>query len=484
MTSSATFMRLPIDQLYESPENPRKRFDPVAMAELVASVSRQGVLTPILVRPLPGEPLRYEIAAGHRRVRAATTAAIPDVPALVKVMKDEEFLETLIVENGQREDIHELEEAEGYETLMQRAGYDAESLAAKVGKSLSYIYQRLKLLALIPEARKRFLAGEITAGHAVPLARLTAADQKTALEYLTHRDPWEKHDVGPPSVQAFRAWIGQELILDLKKAPFDTTDVVLVAKAGACGPCPKRSGAQPALFADLASRDLCTDRTCHAAKVAAHIASTTKTLEAKGETVKRLSTNHHLDPEERKGKTQPLTAYEWRKAGAITCDKTVTGIVVSGYQERDDGIGKTFRVCINPKCKTHAGHRTIDRPASKPKTAAERRAERDAQDAEQVERLTLANLNDAIIAHATAVADEHAVPGGLVDLLRVMACGLVREMWHDTIRDVARRRGWLPPKGADRGGDNPLTTRFCVEIGEMETAPLLGLWNWTARSRP
>lgn len=481
-TADGFYPSLPIVLVRESALNPRKHFDEKALDELTENVRERGILSPLLVRPgvrNTPEAGTFEIAAGHRRYRAATRAGLDTVPAIVRAMDDDEFLELLTIENLHRDDLHPLEEAEGYETLMARRGYDVETLAAKIGKSLSYVYQRLKLLALIPAARKRFLAGELTAGHAVPLARLTDADQKTALEYLLHRDPWEKDDIGPPSVQAFRAWIGQELILDLRKAPFDPADELLVPKAGACSTCPKRSGAQPALFSDLPSRDLCTDRACHATKVAAHITATAKALEKNGETVLRLSTNHHLDPEERKGKTPPLNASEWRKAGAIVCDKTATGIVVSGYQDRDGGIGKTFKVCVDPRCKVHAGRHTIARPAPKPKTPAERRKERDAYDAEQVERLTLANLNRAIVDHATAGSGALDLDGAVVavELLRLIARGLVREMWSETRNDVARRRGWLPERGRAQGNpdDGPIENRFGAEIEAMPGPALVGL---------
>lgn len=179
---------LPLEQLQESAQNPRQRFDEEAMRELTESVREKGVVTPLLVRPLglvDGAP-RYEIAAGHRRARAARAAGRTTVPALIRGMADEEFLELLVLENDQREDVHALEEAQGYQSLLRLPGYDVAKIAARVGRSPKYVYDRLKLLALIPEAQRLFLENRFTAGHAILLARLKPADQERAIDPAGH----------------------------------------------------------------------------------------------------------------------------------------------------------------------------------------------------------------------------------------------------------------------------------------------------------
>lgn len=171
---------LPIAELRESPRNPRQRFDETAMAELVQSVRSHGILTPLIVRPAPAKKGRaggYEIAAGHRRFRAARAAGLERVPAIVRDLDDEAFVEVLNLENLQREDLHPLEEAEGYRQLLALPGRDVHQVAAAVGKSIKYVYDRVKLLDLEGTAREHFAEGRITAGHAILLARLEPAQQ-------------------------------------------------------------------------------------------------------------------------------------------------------------------------------------------------------------------------------------------------------------------------------------------------------------------
>lgn len=176
-----------IDEIVESPLNPRKRFDD--MEELTESIRQKGVLTPVLVRPVPAWDetpgkggRKYELAAGHRRLRAARAAGVTAIPAMAREMDDAELLELLVVDNNQRKDVHPLEEAQGYQALLGLKGYDVARIAARVGRSVKYVYDRIKLLDLVPNAQKLFLEDRFTAGHAILLARLSAADQKRAID--------------------------------------------------------------------------------------------------------------------------------------------------------------------------------------------------------------------------------------------------------------------------------------------------------------
>jgi ParB/RepB/Spo0J family partition protein len=213
--SPAKFALVAIDLVHESPWNPRKHWDAAADAELLASVRQVGVLTPMLVRPRsPFAPDGYELAAGHRRLRAARAAGLTEIPVLIRAMDDGAFREVLVVENLQRADIHPLDEADGYDALLQADGaYTVEAVAAKVGKSPSYVYQRLKLLHLVPACRQAFEADQITAAHAVRLARLTAEQQPQALEecfYPIFRLPDEDHKE-PAPVSKLDAWIDRHV---------------------------------------------------------------------------------------------------------------------------------------------------------------------------------------------------------------------------------------------------------------------------------
>lgn len=175
-----------LTDLAPSATNPRKSFDEEQLGELASSIASQGVLQPLVVRPVAvakrkkGTPA-YEIVAGERRFRASGLAGLDSVPCIIRDLTDDEVLEVQTIENLQRADLHPLEEAEGFAELMKREGYDVARIADRVSRSTKYVYDRMKLLQLHGSLRKVFLAGEITVAHAVLLARLTPTDQVKVL---------------------------------------------------------------------------------------------------------------------------------------------------------------------------------------------------------------------------------------------------------------------------------------------------------------
>lgn len=175
MTLTSEFKLIPLGEIHESTHNPRRHFDGPGLEQLADSIRKVGILTPALVRP---NAKGFELASGHRRYRAAKLAGLTQLPCIVRPMTDQEFMEALTIENLQREDVHPLDEAKGYEALMA-APYkmDPEKIAERVGKSVKYIYDRVKLLALSKDAQQLFWDGKIEAGHAILLARLPQADQ-------------------------------------------------------------------------------------------------------------------------------------------------------------------------------------------------------------------------------------------------------------------------------------------------------------------
>lgn len=145
-------------------EQPRKDFDENSMAELADSIARHGVLQPLLVRPIFGGG--YQIVAGERRWRAARMAGLAEVPVVVREMNDSEVMELALIENLQREDLSPLEEAQGYQTLMQRYDLTQEDISKTVGKSRPSIANALRLLNLPEIIQKMLEEGKISAGHA------------------------------------------------------------------------------------------------------------------------------------------------------------------------------------------------------------------------------------------------------------------------------------------------------------------------------
>lgn len=262
---------IPLAHLHPSPTNPRRSFPEAKLAEMAESIRRHGVLQPILTRPWPetdgyrklSATARYEIIAGERRYRASTLAGMPAIPAMVRHLTDIEVLEIQIIENLQREDVHPLEEAEGYQVLMLRTGYTADQLAEKVGKSKAYIYARLKLCAIGGKAREAFMAGELSASVALLVARIPipALQERAAKEIMEGR-----HGRGAMSAREAADHVQENYMLRLSEAPFPRGDAKLVEGVPTCAKCPKRTGNARELYPDVKSADVCTDPDCFGAK--------------------------------------------------------------------------------------------------------------------------------------------------------------------------------------------------------------------------
>lgn len=264
MSTKQTHRLLDPAAIVPSPTNPRKHFDPAKLAELTESVKMRGVLQPILVRKHHGIENRFEIVCGERRWRAATAAKIGEMPVMICDLDDEAVLEVQVIENLQRDDLHPLEEAEGYDALMKMHGHTAADIAAKVGKDKSYVNKRMKLLALIPKARETFYANKITPSIALLLARLP--DEKAQAEGLKYSQQ-EDYQGNLPTAADVSHFLKQKFMHGLKSAPFEIHDHELTS-AGACSACPKRTTNQTDLFGeDMKGDDRCLDGACYKKKV-------------------------------------------------------------------------------------------------------------------------------------------------------------------------------------------------------------------------
>jgi ParB family chromosome partitioning protein len=171
---------IPLDHIRRNPAQPRRTFSEDSLRELAESLKSKGVLQPILLRPDPKEPDRYQIIAGERRWRAARLAGLGAIPAIIRNADELELLEIGIIENVQRSDLNPVEEAEAYDALIKRFGRTQESLASGVGKSRAHIANTLRLLQLPEGARAHVREGRISAGHA--RAALAAADPEALIQ--------------------------------------------------------------------------------------------------------------------------------------------------------------------------------------------------------------------------------------------------------------------------------------------------------------
>lgn len=173
-------VKVPIGQIFPNPYQPRKSFDEAALEELSASIAQYGVLQPLLVSPT--EDGRYLLIAGERRLRASRMAKLTEVPVIISDYTTQQIAEIALIENLQREDLHFLEEAEGYEQLMEQFHLTQEAMAARVGKKQSTIANKLRLLRLSPAVRKVLVDAGLSERHARALLKLE--DDAKRLEVL------------------------------------------------------------------------------------------------------------------------------------------------------------------------------------------------------------------------------------------------------------------------------------------------------------
>jgi len=443
--TNTEYRDLPLSFLIESKTNPRRFFEDSALNKLAASIRSQGVLSPLLVRPLTDRS--FEIVAGARRYRAAQLAEAETVPVRIVNLTDAEALEAQLIENLQRRDVHPLEEAHGFRALLSldEPKYSIEQIAAKTGKSPAYCAQRVKLTELTAAVTEAFAKDDIGVGHALLLAKLQPAEQEQALS-ACFREDWNggqgkaKRILLP--VRHLHQWIEQNILLILKDAPFSKTDPNVNPAAGACVDCPKRTGGNALLFADIAE-DACTDPACYQSKMDGFVA---QTIAAKPKLVQissafgpapaadsgsaALPRNKYIeikpqDPNAKKHRDWP----EYQ-----TCKFMTEAIVTEGTEK-----GEIRKICANPECPVHRPKK--QRPAGDQRI----KAEQDKQRREEA----LANAVGLRVLSAIVAA----VPVRLTkrDLVFIVE-RLLPQLEERRIEVLARSRGIKKTQAADSIG--------------------------------
>lgn len=352
------YRNLPLSLLMESQTNPRRIFDETALEELAESIRTHSILSPLLVRPL--NERSFEIVAGARRYRAAQLAGVETAPVRIVNLTDAEALEAQLIENLQRKDVHPLEEAHGFRALLNldEPKYSIEQIGAKTGKSPSYIAARLKLTELAPDVVEAFIKDEIGVGHALLLAKLQPAQQEKALaacfkEEWTSGDRKTKRILLP--VRHLQQWVQQNVMLILSEAAFDTRNADLIPAAGSCLDCPKHTGHNKLLFADLSGNiDACTDPACYAAKLDAHVKQTiaakptlvqiTTAYGKPAEGSPILTRDQYVEIRQEK----PKNKYQEDAPEYKTCRYTTEAIISEGTEK-----GELRKVCAHPDCPVH-----------------------------------------------------------------------------------------------------------------------------------
>lgn len=419
MIAESGFESLELSNLIESKRNTRKVFDAKAQADLVESIQRYGVLSPLIVRPV-GNNGKYEIIAGARRFRASREVGLKEIPCRVVHVENDTALEVIVVDNLQRENVHPLEEAESFREILELSEGDIQGLCNKVGKKPTYVSKRLALLSLIDKGKKLWLAGKMQEGHAIQLARLQPADQKEAVEYIEQDEP---------SISALRSWIESELMLEVAKAPWDKADPALIPKAGPCTTCPKRTSVSKELFDDIKAGDRCVDGECFKSKMRAHITNLEKSLKGAGHKVYGIYEGYR-----QKAESGTLLREHWLELKKKTdfCDRAAIGI----YLEHGNA-GRFIDICVTPAtCKIHGsrglhGNNGVDRE----KMRKEMRAQR----IETEVRLRLFKL----------VAEKH----GPVEFEEkvILAEHSFNRLWFAAKVRLVKALG-IPPKASKHGG--------------------------------
>lgn len=255
---------IPIARVDLSPLNHRKYYDPQALDKFAGQIKQYGIIHPLTLRLMASG--RYEVVSGERRYRGAEIAGLQRLKSIVKELSDQQVIELQLVENLQREDPHPLHIAQGIVQL-QTTGFSIDQIAARLGRTKAFVFQRIKLTALIEPFQQVFMAGKFTQSDAFEIAALAEESQQDLFQ--EHFKGWEKKE--------FRLYGLSNMIgkfrYDLKRAPFDTKDKNLVPEMGACSKCPFNTATLKTLFPEMAKEATCTNKPCYKQKCTVHLTS-------------------------------------------------------------------------------------------------------------------------------------------------------------------------------------------------------------------
>lgn len=383
--------------------NPRPEGDykSASFKELVSSIREKGILAPILVRAVVGG---YEVIAGERRYRAAKEIGMEMIPAHVVTMNDAEAREAQIVENMQRADIHPMDEGEAFRYLVEELNHDAEGVAKRVGKSITYVRQRLGFTNLIAKVQVAFRKGDISIGHAELIAKLEEKQQKDALK--------EVMEYGM-DVSRLRTWIRERVYTDLSNRPWakDAKLAEMVGDVGAKG---------ESLFGEADEQDPVT----YATRMAAYIEMMIRKASENGEMMYRISTAWGTPTEKvaiGRDQYKVLNSKEDKKKAS----EVVKGIVVEG---RD--LGQIYAITTVAKdLKEERNYQSSPEEKAKRKAEREKEAKKREKDHEDTK---------AAVARMKWPMTEKQL-GVIVDIALEQAS-------HDVVQSICKRREYEAEK--------------------------------------
>lgn len=270
-------------------ENHRRLFSEVSIAELSESIENNGLIHPLVVRAHPAQPGFYMLVAGHRRFKAIELLCTrhqddlteyATVRCEVRELSDEEALDMQVAENLHRENITPLEEAETFQAMLSKKNMSYDEISAHIGKSVSYVRDRLSLNLLTKEAAASLANEVLPLTAAMKIAQLPSKDQTKVFQAVTQSittlDDKKKQVFS--GMESLRRQLDSQMPFDLSKADFSLVDETLNPTAGPCVKCPKRSSEMPGMFSDILSGEKCMDNPCYLIKAIAYYTEARKEM--------------------------------------------------------------------------------------------------------------------------------------------------------------------------------------------------------------
>lgn len=442
---------LEIAKCFESPTNPRgAKFEGAEFDELVASVKEKGVLMPVLARlihnrPKNGGGAKFEIIAGNRRFRAAQKAGLTEIPARVVAMTDTEVREAQIVENLQRADIHPIDEGFAYRDLIETAKLDVAGVAAKVGKSQSYIRQRLVLSELDSKLAAKVREGILPVGHAVLIARLDKAEQGKAYKYAAEN---RRYGTTVCDLKELREYITDVVFRAAMKSPpwkDDAQAKALIAEVTGI------KGGGKTLFGGETAENI-ENPADYAKALAAYLSLKIEEYKSAGKPLTLVSGDYSTTTKGLKGRNEYKTGKGWYSG---KCKSWHDALIVEG-----EGVGKLIRICTDKQCPEHYRDLRSESPKAQAEAKVKRKKEREA---EQRKR----DKDTAAMAAAVSKM-SWPMPEAQLDVLIELA---LQSASHDTERQVVKRRELVPDKKRTSWGDTRTDYSGAIRKAASEMLP-------------
>lgn len=404
------FEQIPIAQLVSSKTNPRKHFDEAYLAQLSASVAEKGVIEPIVVRQVDAgshHPLKFEIVAGECRFRAAKLAELPYLPAVIRAYTDEQALEVQLVENICRHDLTPLEQATGYRALIKTSPtkHSADTIAIRIGMSVAWVWDRLKLNDLVPEAKALLEQERMAVGHAILIARLKPEDQARVIDPGNGRNGYNAQRDGLWQYDGGRLLDADDAITESRKDKYGDLKPVSIREL------------------DTWIREHVRFDVAHAAKAVPlefePVAAAVAAAEAKpgrGKKVIPITFSYRVADDARDGDQRTYGSESWKRADGTekskTCEHSVLGVVAAGSRH----YGEAFEVCVaRDKCPVHFGdvlrqkeqNAKLRESGQTSKAAKNEAAAKDKYQQQREQEAAKAKAWDALLPRAIAALVEH-----------------------------------------------------------------------------